>query len=100
MFFMMKDNKKAMFINELTEVAREYAGTQQLRERLKTVVMGFLLESVEEAKIGRNQIKKAQALEEKGGELEGFIAQIRMPDGSLANVDKHGRVTWNKFFIG
>ena len=97
MFFMIKDNKKAMFINELTEVAKEYARTKQLRERLKIVVIGFLSESIEEAKIGRNQIKKAQALEEKGGKLEGFIAQVRMPDGSLANVDRDGKVTlWEK----
>ena len=45
---------------------------------------------IDEFKLGVMQIKKAQALEEKGGELEGFIAQIRMPDGTLINVNRDG----------
>ena len=51
---------------------------------------------IEEFKLGAMQIKKAQALEEKGGELEGFIAQIRMPDGSLINVNKDGEHEFKK----
>lgn len=34
----MKDHEKANFINELTEIARAFSATQQLRERISYCV--------------------------------------------------------------
>lgn len=40
----MKDHEIAQFINELRDVAVEYGSTQQLRERIATVVKKYINE--------------------------------------------------------
>jgi hypothetical protein len=40
--FIAKDHEVAGFVNELRDVAKEYAHTQQLRERIAFVVHRFL----------------------------------------------------------
>jgi hypothetical protein len=42
MYLKLKDHEIREMVNELTQVAKEYAGTQQLRERISEVVQGTI----------------------------------------------------------
>jgi len=53
--------------------------------------MSDMLSAVE---LTRIQEKKLKYLIEKGGNHSAVTVHVGMPDGSLANVDPFGRVTW------
>ena len=40
----MKDNRKAEVVNEITKLAKRYAGTQQLREHMRDAVLAYIRE--------------------------------------------------------
>lgn len=44
----MKDHEKRELVNKLTEVAVKYAGTQQLREQIRKVLLPVLEENRDE----------------------------------------------------
>ena len=47
----MKDHQVAKLINDLTDVAKTYAHTEQLRDRISQLVCDFVVEVLPEPKL-------------------------------------------------
>jgi hypothetical protein len=60
----MKDHKIAQFTNELRDIAKTYAGAEQLRSRISGVVSKYIASADRDTRPNQSDAKIVQEIEE------------------------------------